>query len=121
MELPHDYTPDESPDQGTASWALDQELTAVATAALERGRVARVLLKTPEIRVVVVGMRRGAIWPEHAAAGRVVVHVVRGSLELRTQRGNRQLAAGMMTSLDPGEAHDVYALDDSSFVLVVTG
>ena len=48
----------------------------------------KMLLKSAELRIVIVGMPKGSTWPEHAAAGRVVVRVEHGCVDLRTKSGD---------------------------------
>lgn len=92
-----------------------------AEAVEQSGRVARMLLKTPEVRVVVVGMAQGVTWPEHTAGGRVLLRVEHGSIELRTKDAATRLSAGMLAAVEPGESHDVVAIEDSAFLLFVAG
>jgi quercetin dioxygenase-like cupin family protein len=111
-----------SPDRSATSWSLDNEIGPVCDEAVQqKGRVARMLFKSPEVRVVVVGIAKGVTWPEHTAAGRVLVRVELGRIELGTQNSKTQLAAGMLVALEPGEPHDVFALEDSAFLVIVAG
>jgi quercetin dioxygenase-like cupin family protein len=87
----------------------------------QQNRLSRVVLKTAEIRLLVVGMARGTTWPEHTASGRVVVNVASGSIELTTASGSLRLDAGMGATLEPRESHDVLAIDDAAFLLIVAG
>jgi quercetin dioxygenase-like cupin family protein len=111
-----------SPDRSATSWSLASEIGSVCDEAVsKKGRVARMLLKSPEVRVVVVGIAKGVTWPQHTAAGRVLVRVEQGCIELGTTEGTTQLAAGMLSALEPGQPHDVRAVEDSAFLLIVAG
>jgi quercetin dioxygenase-like cupin family protein len=111
-----------SPDRSATSWSLENEIRSVCDEAVrQKGRVARMLLKSPEARVVVVGIAKGVTWPQHTAAGRVLVRVEQGCIELGTRDGTTQLGAGMLTALEPGQPHDVRAVEDSAFLLIVAG
>jgi quercetin dioxygenase-like cupin family protein len=115
-------TADSSPDQSATSWSLADEIRSVHQESVQnRRRVARMLLKTAEVRLVVVGMAHGVTWPEHKATGRVLIRVEIGCIELRAKGGTAQLAAGMLVALEPGEAHDVRAIEDAAFTLLVGG
>jgi quercetin dioxygenase-like cupin family protein len=97
-------------------------LDAVRTESIaSRSRVSRVVVKTPEARLMAVGMAGGTEWKEHATAGRVVVHVVAGRIRMRAGGAATELAAGELVTLEPDEAHDVCALEDAAFVLIVAG
>jgi quercetin dioxygenase-like cupin family protein len=105
-----------------SSWLLSDELAAVRAEAVRDGsRVTRMLLKSTEVRVAVVGMAKGVTWPQHTAKGRVVVKIEDGRVEVRAAAGSSELSAGMMMGLDPGEPHDVRALEDTVFLLIVAG
>jgi quercetin dioxygenase-like cupin family protein len=104
------------------SWSLHQELLAVRDHARQTSsRIARTLLKSAEACLVVVGMPKGAVWLQHSATGRVLIHVGRGSVELRTTQATARLGAGMLVALEPRERHDVTALEDAAFLLVIAG
>lgn len=111
-----------APDRSATSWSVEREIESVCDQAIQQnGRIARMLLKTPEVRVVVVGIAKGITGPQHSAAGRVPVRVELGCIELGTKDGKTQLAAGMLSALEPSEPHDVHALEDSAFLLIVAG
>ena len=107
---------------GPTSWSLAHEIESVRRQAVnERGRVARVLLKSAEVRVVMVGMAQGVTWPEHKAVGRVLIRVEHGCVDVRTKESTSRFAADMLIALEPGESHDVYAVEDTAFLLLVSG
>jgi quercetin dioxygenase-like cupin family protein len=111
-----------SPEASASSWSLAYEIESVRNEAIQKhDRVARTLLKSPEVRAVVVGMAHGVTWPEHKAGGRVLIRVEHGSIELRRSGRAAQFSAGMLVALDPGEVHDVVAVEDAAFLLLVSG
>jgi quercetin dioxygenase-like cupin family protein len=111
-----------SPEGGATSWSLDHEIAAVRQEAIQKqGRVTRMLLKSPEVRIVIVGMAKGVTWPEHTASGRVIVRVEQGCITVRTASGETRAGQGVMLGLEPREPHDVVAIDDAVFVLMVAG
>ncbi len=115
-------TPASSPEGRPTAWLLDHEIESVREESKRSGsRVARVLLKSDEVRVVVVGMAQGVAWPEHTAAGRVLIRVEQGSIQLGRKEGTAQFVAGMLIALEPGEPHQVRAVEDSAFLLIVAG
>jgi quercetin dioxygenase-like cupin family protein len=115
-------TTDSSPECPVSSWAVAHEIQSVHEEAVQKhGRVTRTLLKSAEVRVLVVGMARGVTWPEHKAAGRVVIRVEHGCIEMHTNDRRSQFAAGMLVALEPGEPHDVLAVEDSAVLLFVSG
>ena len=70
-------------------WSCDTEVPSVVQEALEqRGGVARILLKTREVRVVVVGMPRERRGRRTWHRGRVVLRGELGSVSIRTAAGD---------------------------------
>ena len=115
-------TPQSASERSPGSWSLPDEIQSVRENSIRhRGRMTRVLLKSAEVRAVVVGMAQGDVWPEHKAAGRVLIRVEHGHIELRRNGGTEQFAAGMLIALEPGEPHSVRAVEDSAFLLIVGG
>jgi quercetin dioxygenase-like cupin family protein len=111
-----------SSGNGSTSWSVPLEAESAQKASVEqRDRVVRILFKSPEVRVVVVGMAKDEIWPEHKASGRSLLRVERGSIALRTTNGSTVLTVGMLAVLEPREPHDVIALEDAAFLLLVSG
>lgn len=111
-----------APDHSPTCWSLGGEIESVGRDAMQqRNRVGRMLWKSAEVRVVVVGMAKGVTWPQHTANGRVLVRVERGSIELRTTADCMRLDPGVLVALEPREPHEVVALDDSAFLLLVSG
>ena len=110
-------------DPRATSWPLASEIAAVFEEAVQQQRrVTKMLLKSAELRIVVVGMPKGSTWPEHAATGRVVVRVEQGCVDLRTTSGDVLRAQpGVLVALDPREPHDVVAGEDTVFLLMVAG
>ena len=114
--------PQSSSERSPGSWSLPDEIQSVREEAMRRrGRMTRKLLKSAEVRAVVVGLQQGVVWPEHEAAGRVLIRVEHGNIELRRKGGTERFAAGMLIALEPGEPHDVRAVEDSAFLLIVGG
>ena len=112
-----------SSDRETTSWPLAPQIAAIREEAVQQQRrVTRILLKSAELRIVLVGMAKGVTWPEHAASGRVVVRVEYGCVDVRTtSRDMLRVAQGVMVSLEPREPHDVVAIEDTVFLLMVAG
>jgi len=94
---------------------------AIAQARATGARQTRALVRTPEARVMLVGMASGSEWPEHKAAGRVVVRVERGRVEFLIDGTTHALHAGELATVEPGETHTVRALEDAALLVIVAG
>jgi quercetin dioxygenase-like cupin family protein len=71
------------------------------------------------VRLVLFAFDAGGRLPEHRAAGFVTIHVMRGSLRVRTPRQSYELTAGSLLALDPGVPHDVEATSETDMLLGV--
>lgn len=104
------------------SWQLDALFDEIAAdPSWGTARVTRILVKTPELRQILVAMPAGSEWAEHRAAGRVSVCVIRGRIAFGVGGESTELAAGTLAAVEPGVLHDVRALEPSAFLLTVAG
>lgn len=96
------------------------ELVELARDAAD-GKASRTLVKSPQLTVVAMGLKRGESLQEHAAPGTVLVVPVLGRVTFAAPatgaeadvEGRRCLAMG------PGLRHAVTATDDAVFLLVI--
>ena len=77
------------------------------------------LLHHGPVRLVLFAFDAGGHMPEHRAPGWITIHVLRGSLTVRTAEARHALAAGQVLSLAPGVAHDVDATEEADMLLGV--
>lgn len=81
----------------------------------------KVLVKTAELRLVLVAMPAGSIWPEHRAAGRVAVHVLAGRIAFGLGETVRDIGPGELVAIEEGFPHDIRGQEDTAFLLIVAG
>jgi quercetin dioxygenase-like cupin family protein len=98
--------------------AIDAELRK-EDAYQREGHTARTLVRTEELRTVLVVMKAGARIAEHHADTTVCVHALSGHLRLRLPGGSVELPAGQVLPLERGLRHDVEAVTDSTFLLTL--
>ncbi len=82
---------------------------------------ARTLAKQEGLRIVLLGLERGARIPQHHAASAISVQVLRGRLGFGVDGGERELPPGRMLVVAPDLPHDLVAFEDSVVLLVVGG
>lgn len=99
--------------------AIGQELRTHAGWGSQR--VSRVLVRTPELRVIVVGMAASTHWPEHRAKGRLTALVLQGRVRYTIDRQALECGTGHMLTLPADTPHEVHALEDALFVLTIVG
>ena len=89
----------------TCIW-LSREIESVRTdLEQDRRRTARTLIRTDELRVVMVAVREDSGIPEHVARGPITIHVLDGSMDTYAAGDRTTLGAGMLMSLPGGVPH----------------
>jgi quercetin dioxygenase-like cupin family protein len=93
------------------------------------GRINRVLIDLPGLRVLLISLTAGAYVSEHKVPGAITVQSVFGRVEMTSfgsgsdaSEANRdqqqyELGAGSLLSLKGGVSHDVRALEDSCILV----
>lgn len=69
------------------------------------------------MRLVLFAFDEGGRMPDHAAPGWITIHVMRGSLLVRTPTARHELREGQLLALAPGIEHDVEATAESDMLL----
>ena len=85
----------------------------------ESGRRAETLLKTPDLRVVLVTMRAGAELSEHTAPSTITVQPLRGRFRFSTDDMSQEIVAGDLVSIAGKVRHAVRCLDEGAFLLTL--
>lgn len=99
---------------------LDGELEKVS--AMDHGsagRVAHPVVSLPGLRALLVSMKAGARWDQHATPGRITVQPLNGSIRLRWHNQDATLTTGKLLALAGNVPHDVVAETDAVFLLTV--
>lgn len=81
---------------------------------------AKALLKSDDLRLVLISLAAGAKLDRHHADGSVSIHVIRGILRVRVQQQEHPLRAGDLLMLPASLQHDVEAMDDAAFLLTIS-
>jgi quercetin dioxygenase-like cupin family protein len=107
--------------QGLArSFRLRAEIEQLTTTKpWAKGSVSKVLLKTPDLRLVLFVMEAGARMPAHHSEGRIAVQCLSGAIRLQLPAEAHELRELDVLALDRKVEHDVQALEDSAFLLSI--
>jgi quercetin dioxygenase-like cupin family protein len=97
----------------------EMELLRGEPAYARAGRNAKTLVKRSDFRVVLTAIRAGTRIARHQAPGPVTVQALSGRIRLHLGERQVELVAGHLLSLEPGEPHDVEALEDGAFLLTI--
>jgi quercetin dioxygenase-like cupin family protein len=81
------------------------------------GRSSKVLVKHPDLRIVLIAMKAGSRMHEHTAAARISIHALTGHVRLHLAGRVAELPAGRLVALDECVPHDVEAREDCAFLL----
>ena len=86
----------------------------------QSGRSSETLVKYGEFRIVLVRMKPGSYMSHHKAEGPISIQVIQGKLRVYLP-GDRveDLKRGDLLTLERGLEHDVEALEESAFLLII--
>lgn len=83
------------------------------------GHTARTLIRTPDLRIVVVALEAGKTISEHHANVTASVQTLSGHIRLQLPNRAVEVPEGHLLVLGAGLSHDVYAEADSTFLLTL--
>jgi quercetin dioxygenase-like cupin family protein len=85
----------------------------------QAGRNAKILVKYPDFRILLIGLRAGTQWAEHHAAGSISVQTISGHILIRAAGRTFDLPEGQLLALERDVPHDVEALAESAILLTI--
>ena len=83
------------------------------------GRSSKTLLNSPACGILLIAMKQNTETKEHRVDGKAIIHTLVGRLRLKLPDRTVELPAGHLLMLDRGITHDVYAVDESVFLLTM--
>lgn len=83
------------------------------------GRRSEILLKNPDLRVVLVTMRAGTELQEHSAPTTITLQPIRGRFVFSAGGDEREISAGALVTFEGGVRHVVRAVEDGAFLLTI--
>ena len=83
------------------------------------GIARKVLVQYPDLQITLRAMKANTRIPKHHNPGRICVQTVQGHIRMHAGDELFDLPQGKMLVLDPGTTHDVEALEESVFLLIV--
>ncbi len=85
----------------------------------ETGIARKVLIRYPDFQITLRRMKANTSIPDHHNPGRICIQTVFGHIRMRTQDKLFDLPEGKMLVLDRAITHDVEAVEESAFLLMV--
>jgi len=83
-------------------------------------RHTKTFAKTESYRMLLVSLKKNAHIHEHQVEGRVFIQTLEGEIHIGGEAESKKLPKGCLTTLAPSQKHDVYAAQDSIFLLTIT-
>jgi quercetin dioxygenase-like cupin family protein len=84
------------------------------------GPSSKTLVRHPDLRIVLLAMKKKMCMREHRTAARISVQTLRGHIRLKLPDRTVELPAGQLLVLDQSVLHDVEAEEDSAFLLTMS-
>lgn len=84
-----------------------------------RSRNSITLIKTPDLSVVLVALRKGGTICGHEVEGPITVLALSGAINFKAGKQSKTLKANELASVGKAIPHNVEALEDSSFLLTI--
>src|SRR5690348_5813321 len=81
------------------------------------GRLTHPIVSLPGLRALLVSMKAGARWDQHATPGRITVQPLSGRIRMSWHNEQATLKTGNMLALASNVPHDVVAETDAVFLL----
>ena len=85
----------------------------------DAGRSARTLVKYPDLRIVLVSMKAGTRFKQHKTSARFAILTLAGHVRLHLPNATVEVPRGELLALDRGVSHDVEAIRQSTFLLIL--
>jgi quercetin dioxygenase-like cupin family protein len=84
------------------------------------GRLARTLARSGRLRLVLVALNEGVEVGTHRADSAMTIQLLEGRIGFRIGSSDHELRAGQVLFFEPGEAHDVRALEECALLLTLS-
>jgi quercetin dioxygenase-like cupin family protein len=86
----------------------------------QAGRNAKILVKYPNLRVILIGLQPGSHLSDHHAAGPVSIQIISGHVLVRAAGRVFNLQEGELLALETGVPHDLEALAESAILVTIS-
>ncbi len=86
----------------------------------ETDRNAITVFKTNGLQIVLIALRKGAEMVKHATAGIISIQVLKGKMQLKTDKQTVKLGVGQLLALHEGIEYNLLAKKKTFFLLTLT-
>jgi quercetin dioxygenase-like cupin family protein len=84
------------------------------------GRLGRTLARSGRLRLVLVALNRDVLVGTHRAESPMTIQLLEGRIGFRIDGRDHELHAGQVLFFEPGEAHDIRALEECAMLLTLS-
>jgi quercetin dioxygenase-like cupin family protein len=84
------------------------------------GRLGRTLARSGRMRLVLVTLNAGVEVGTHQADSPLTIQPIQGRIGFRVHGEEFQLRAGEVLFFEPGEAHDIRALEETALLMTIS-
>jgi quercetin dioxygenase-like cupin family protein len=101
---------------------LPEEIRQMRTSVPPGGRrhLSKTLIRTADVRLVLMVLESGARIDEHKTEGRMTIQGIDGHVRVRSGESTFDLAPGQLLVLDRDVPHALQAVEESSILLTIT-
>lgn len=98
---------------------LYAEIQAMRANAKPLGHLAKTLVRSPSLRIVLMTLQRGTRIAEHHTDGTLAIQILDGGVRVDMPDGRHDLVPGQVLVIERDVAHAVDALEDSAILLTL--
>ncbi|HKA17625.1 MAG TPA: hypothetical protein VKN18_04845 [Blastocatellia bacterium] len=84
------------------------------------GHNSKTLVKQPDLRIVLIALKKGVRLEKHKADARISIHMLSGRAKLQLPEEIVDLDAGHLLVLDRALEHDLEAIEQSAILLTIS-
>lgn len=113
---------DEHPERAPfpiARLDLEEEIRSMRTSPRPGGHLGKTLLRTADVRLVLMILDHGARIPDHRTDGSLTIHALDGRVIVTLLESSFDMSSGQLLAIEPGISHALVAIEDSAVLLTI--
>jgi quercetin dioxygenase-like cupin family protein len=98
---------------------LEAEICRMRASPRPGGHLGKTLLRTADLRLVLLLLDHGARIPDHQGDGALTIQVLDGRVVVTLLESSFDLSSGQLLAIERGVSHALVAIEDSAVLLTV--
>lgn len=115
----HRDTPVSAPVFPIARLDLEEEIRRMRASPRPGGHVGKTLLRSGDLRLVLMVLERGARISDHQSDGSLTIQVLDGRVIVALLESSFDLASGQLLAIEHDISHALVAIEDSAVLLTI--